>query len=604
MSRATAARTCFCRRASCATSLELLGEIIEHTRGLVVSLGLPLLHNKAVFNACALVADAKLLGFAAKRALAGDGIHYEPRWFKPWPRGERGVTKVAGRDVPDWRRALRLRWRSRSASKSAKTPGSPSGPERELSLRRGGRDPQPIGEPLCLRKEGSTSPPRARGLAGLRRHLRLLQSRRQRGRSRHLRRGRADRVGGPPGGRLTALFLRDLEHDLRDHRRRADTHPRTDGCRAFSRRWKPRPASASASITSIHRLGSSRRTWRSPPGKRGNSLKEEEFVRAESLALFDYLRKSRSRGFVVSLSGGADSAAVACLVSMAVRFALRELGLDGVRERLAYVEGVAECRDRARSRRACCSPPPTKRRATAERSRRTRPGSVAEAIGARHFELDVDAMVEGYVTARGRGARSRPLTWEQDDIALQNIQARVRAPSVWLLANLTGALLLATSNRSEAAVGYATMDGDTAGGLSPDRRHRQGVPSTVAALDGDHGSRGLRAHPGARRRQRSSSRPPSCRPAAAGQTDEGDLMPYVLLDAIERAAIRDKRSPLDVWELMRAEFPGYETQQLLTWVVRFFRLFAATSGSASATPRVSTWTTRASTPRRGAGSRS
>ena len=61
----------------------------------------------------------------------------------------------------------------------------------------------------------------------------------------------------------------------------------------------------------------------------------------------------------------------------------------------------------------------------------------------------------------------RPLTWEADDIALQNIQARVRGPSVWLLANVKNALLLSTSNRSEAAVGYATMDGDTCGGLCP-----------------------------------------------------------------------------------------------------------------------------------------
>ena len=37
----------------------------------------------------------------------------------------------------------------------------------------------------------------------------------------------------------------------------------------------------------------------------------------------------------------------------------------------------------------------------------------------------------------------RPLSWHSDDIALQNIQARVRAPSVWLLANVKGALLLA-----------------------------------------------------------------------------------------------------------------------------------------------------------------
>src|SRR6185503_12007231 len=64
-------------------------------------------------------------------------------------------------------------------------------------------------------------------------------------------------------------------------------------------------------------------------------------------------------------------------------------------------------------------------------------------------------------------AIGRKLCWNEDDLALQNIQARVRGPSVWLLANLKNALLLSTSNRSEAAVGYATMDGDTCGGLSP-----------------------------------------------------------------------------------------------------------------------------------------
>src|SRR5262249_57142729 len=64
-------------------------------------------------------------------------------------------------------------------------------------------------------------------------------------------------------------------------------------------------------------------------------------------------------------------------------------------------------------------------------------------------------------------AVGRPLTWEVDDLALQNIQARARSPGIWMLTNLRGALLASTSNRSEAAVGYATMDGDTSGGISP-----------------------------------------------------------------------------------------------------------------------------------------
>src|SRR5690606_12748950 len=89
-----------------------------------------------------------------------------------------------------------------------------------------------------------------------------------------------------------------------------------------------------------------------------------------------------------------------------------------------------------------------------------------DALGAHFVEWNIDKIVEGYVDTVS-AAIGRELTWQADDIALQNIQARSRAPGAWLLANTTGALLLTTSNRSEAAVGYATMDGDTAGGLAP-----------------------------------------------------------------------------------------------------------------------------------------
>jgi NAD+ synthase (glutamine-hydrolysing) len=51
-------------------------------------------------------------------------------------------------------------------------------------------------------------------------------------------------------------------------------------------------------------------------------------------------------------------------------------------------------------------------------------------------------------------------------------------------------------------------------------------------------------------------------------------MPYVLLDAIERAAIRDKRAPLEIWPLMQTEFPQYTPEELAVWIERFFVLFS------------------------------
>ena len=51
-------------------------------------------------------------------------------------------------------------------------------------------------------------------------------------------------------------------------------------------------------------------------------------------------------------------------------------------------------------------------------------------------------------------------------------------------------------------------------------------------------------------------------------------MPYDVLDAIERAAIRDKLGPLDVFELMRLHYAKYSVQQLGMWVESFFRLWS------------------------------
>ena len=165
------------------------------------------------------------------------------------------------------------------------------------------------------------------------------------------------------------------------------------------------------------------------------------------------------------LSGGADSAAVACLTHLMSVFALKELGAEKFGARLSYLFK---------------SPPPAdakgvtaKLLTTAYQScdnsgtvTREAAHAVAEAIGACHYEWDIGEVVRDYVDIIGRATGTK-FNWKEHDIPLQNIQARARSPGIWLLTNFKNALLLATSNRSEAAVGYATMDGDTSGGLSP-----------------------------------------------------------------------------------------------------------------------------------------
>jgi NAD+ synthase (glutamine-hydrolysing) len=305
--------------------------------------------------------------------------------------------------------------------------------------------------------------------------------------------------------------------------------------------------------------------------ERSARLKEEEFSRAEALALFDYLRKSRSQGFVVSLSGGADSAAVSCLVSLACELALNELGQDGVRVKLEHIRNLPKELTPRSLTNALLT---TVYQATENSGPITRAAAraVAEAVDATHFEFDVGKLHRGYLETV-ESALGRKFDWKSDDVALQNIQARVRSPGIWMLANVRNALLLATSNRSEAAVGYATMDGDTSGGLSPIAGIDKAFLRQWLRWMETTGPDGLRPIP-ALAAVNAQAPTAELRPAGAKQTDEDDLMPYALLDAIERAAIRDKRSPLEVFHLLRGEHAQFTAQQLGVWIERFFRLWS------------------------------
>jgi NAD+ synthase (glutamine-hydrolysing) len=197
---------------------------------------------------------------------------------------------------------------------------------------------------------------------------------------------------------------------------------------------------------------------------------------------------------------------------------------------------------------------------------------VAEVLGTRHLEFDVDALVERYVEMVSKQI-GRTLSWDTDDLALQNIQARVRGPGVWLVANERNALLLVTSNRSEAAVGYATMDGDTCGGLCPiggiDKAFLRQWLRWLETI----GPAGL--HPLPVLALVNQQVPTAeLRPKAQRQTDETDLMPYEILDVIERLAIRDKKSPLEIFPYVREACAGRcPDKQCVVWIERFFRLW-------------------------------
>lgn len=526
---------------------------------LVFNVGLPVLHHRRLYNTAALVVNGKVRGLAAKQFLAGEGVHYEPRWFSPWTTGTRETWRSPdGGEIPIGDLCfdiggLRLGFEicedawvadrpgTRHASHGVDVIFNPSASHFAFGKRR-------VRENFVL--DGS----RAFHAAYVYANLLGNES------------GRLLFDGGAmiaSGGELLATGPRFGYEEF------TLTHAVVD---LVALRMKN---AASAKAVPVHEesrpLVRASFDWPETDDPHTEAVeakeenKREAFTRMMTLGLFDYIRKSRSRGAVVSLSGGSDSASVLCLLYLMVRRGPGELG-EGEFARRLGMEVPKEGWMKALIT--------TVYQSTAQSGDETRGAArtLAEALDAHHVEWDVEELVRGYVR-RCEEVAGRPLTWEEDDIPLQNIQARARAPGVWMLANMRNALLLSTSNRSEAAVGYATMDGDTCGGLCPlsgiDKNFLLGWLKwlEVEGLEEIGPVPALEVI--------TSQRPTAeLRPATESQSDENDLMPYDVLDAIEKAGIRDKRSPADVLEKTRVRFPEHSEADLRKWVVLFFRLWS------------------------------
>lgn len=560
------------------TAVQMLYSILPHTVGIVVSVGLPVSFQNRIFNTACLMADGRILGFTAKQFLAGNGIHYEPRWFTPWPADFHGQIRFdqldpgfpaesyAIGDIHYEVGGIKIGFEICEDAWVAYRPGR--------KLYRHGID-------LILNPSASHF---AFGKLDVRRHF-VLEASRAFGVAYVYANligneaGRAIYDGGTiiaSGGQAKAIGPRLTFHDCLLTSAVVDI--------AANRLIQ---AQASTGLVTPE-LGEAHNCVRQPfaymPAVQAGpepmprladwensvTLQEEEFARAQALGLYDYMRKSASKGFVVSLSGGADSSAIATCIWLMVRLGSESIGWDAFRQKMAYWPAMQAVRTPEEAMRLLLltAYQPTENSGPVTRSAAS---TLADALGATHHELDVNPQFRQYVRLTEE-ALGRALSWETDDVALQNIQARVRAPSVWMLANVRGALLLSTSNRSEAAVGYATMDGDTSGGLSP-----------IAGIDKDFLRQWLRwmEKTGVDGRLRVSAlhavnaQQPTAelRPQASGQTDEADLMPYDLLDTIEGAAIRDKKSPVACYELLRVVYPRYSREQLHQWTARFFRLW-------------------------------
>ncbi|HEU4703068.1 MAG TPA: NAD+ synthase [Conexibacter sp.] len=210
--------------------------------------------------------------------------------------------------------------------------------------------------------------------------------------------------------------------------------------------------------------------------------------------LRDYVRKNGFRRVVLGLSGGIDSALVACIATDA-------LGPKGV--------AVA------------VMPSPYSSRETQDDAR-----TLAGRLGVELFELPIEPAMRAYETALADAFRGT-----EPDITEENLQARIRGNLLMALSNKFGWLVLATGNKSEMSVGYSTLYGDLAGGLAV---IKDCPKTTVYAL-----ARWVNESAGAERIPASIvERAPSAE-LRPDQRDEDSLPPYAVLDPILDAYVED-----------------------------------------------------------------
>jgi NAD+ synthase (glutamine-hydrolysing) len=223
----------------------------------------------------------------------------------------------------------------------------------------------------------------------------------------------------------------------------------------------------------------------------------EQMRLALELGLGDYVEKNGFGDVVIGVSGGIDSALTAAL-------AVEALGAERVH---------------------CVSMP----------SRYSSPETRADArklagnLGADFRELPIDEIYGGFERALSESFAGR-----EPDLAEENLQARIRGVLLMALSNKFGWLLVATGNKSELSVGYATLYGDMAGGFALLKDVYKTDVFRLAKHLNERAGREL--IPGT-----TIERPPSAE-LRENQRDEDSLPPYSALDKVLAAYVEEDRS--------------------------------------------------------------
>ena len=286
----------------------------------------------------------------------------------------------------------------------------------------------------------------------------------------------------------------------------------------------------------------------------GDAMPEATLYAALVRGVRDYVGKNGFEGVLLGLSGGIDSA-------LTLAIAVDALGADKVTAVMLPSRYTSEL---------------SLREAQAQ----------AKTLGVEYFDLPIDVAFDAFAAALA------PACGELADLTAQNVQARSRGVLLMALSNQTGKLLLTTGNKSEMAVGYATLYGDMCGGYAPLKdvyktqvyrlarwRNQAGQGTRQSGYSRDDGASPVPS-PQSPIPVAVIERAPSAE-LRAGQTDQDSLPPYDVLDGILKRCIEGAESQA---EIVAAGYDAGDVQR----VVRMLYASEFKRRQAAPGPRVST----------------
>lgn len=213
---------------------------------------------------------------------------------------------------------------------------------------------------------------------------------------------------------------------------------------------------------------------------------EEEIAQGPTLWLWDMLRRSKSSGFFLCLSGGLDSASVACLVYLLCVQILEAIneGIEPVLRNLRCILGESDNYLPGNAHELCSRLLSTSYLSTEHSSTftRSRAKRLAEAVGSHHIESDISSIVSELVTTASGSLNllqsprfSTNGGTNRESLALQNVQARTRLVMAYMMAQLIpwqsqlpgNLLVLSSANLDECLRGYLTKYDCSSADINP-----------------------------------------------------------------------------------------------------------------------------------------